>query len=102
MQIQTALSRSFSISHVHHQVFPGSLLVKVQVSLLDARLCSALESPLHNGSSKTAFISLLCGLAESVLPDCNNKQNIAEEVSEGATENSEEGDDAVSPFFKEL
>lgn len=31
-----------------------------------------------------------------------NKQNIAEEVSEGETENSEEGDDARSPFFKEL
>lgn len=102
MKIQTASSTSFSISHIYHHVLSDSLLVKVQVSLLDAWLCMALRKPPPQQQHQDCLHFSHVHFSWECFTRLHNKQNIAEEVSEGEAENSEEGGDAGSPYFKEL
>lgn len=66
----------FSISDIFHCVLSGSLLARMQVSLLATWLCLALGKFPPQQQSKTAFISLTCILAEC-FTRLHKKKNIA-------------------------
>lgn len=65
---------------------------------MDAWLCMALGKSPPQQQSKTAFISLACILAESVLLDCTRRKTLQNKSLKEKLRTQEKGDNAEALF----
>lgn len=72
--------------------------MRAQVSLLDAWLCLALGKSPPQEQSKTAFVSVMCILAERVLLGCTRRKISQNKSLKEKLRTQEEGDDAEARF----